>query len=38
MPGWSEAPYQAAITAAFEAGQAMSPEQSLAYGLRDEAE
>jgi predicted ATPase/DNA-binding CsgD family transcriptional regulator len=36
-PGWAEWPDAAALTAAFETGQAMSADQAMAYALSDEA-
>ena len=35
MPGWSEGPDQAPISAAFEAGKAMNAEWSLALALHN---
>jgi tetratricopeptide (TPR) repeat protein len=37
LPGWREGPDAAAITAAFEAGQALNVEQAMAFALSENA-
>jgi hypothetical protein len=37
LPGWREGPDAAAISAAFEAGQAMTGDEAMAYALGDAA-